>query len=190
MMNETLTQDSNYKVWNDNIEVTGDTILAMIAASGNNGKENRAVTTLEKHGITNPEKGKWYPLKGYLGALKEMYEKLGPHTMYMIGLQIPNNSIFPPVIQTFEDALELLNEAYRANHRGGDIGYFKYEKQGSKKATMECKRTYGTMIDKGVIVGLSRKFKIKNSAGLVITVDEARPTREKGDDSTTFILRW
>jgi hypothetical protein len=189
-MEKTLTQDSNFKVWNDKIEVTGDTILAMIAASGKNGKENRAVATLEKHGIVDPQKGKWYPLKDYLNALKEMYDKLGPHTMYMIGLQIPNNSIFPPAIQTFEDALELLNDAYHANNRGDDRGYFKYEKQGKNKATMECKRTYGTMIDKGVIVGLSRKFKIKNSAGLVITVDEDKPTREKGDDSTTFILRW
>ncbi len=115
--------------------------------------------------------GKWYPFKSYLGALRGIYKDLGGNTLYMIGLQIPNNSIFPPEMKTFDDAMNMLDAAYQANHRGGYISYFKYTKLSDRSATMECKRAYGTMIDKGVLTELSRKFKPENSRGLTIDVD-------------------
>lgn len=183
-------KDTEYHSWNDKIEVTGETILAMLAAMKSVGGDYRAIEYLSRNNIQNPEAGKWYSLKDYLASLRMIYEHLGDHTLFSIGKEIPNNSIFPPQIKTFNDAMSLLNAAYQANHRGGYIGHFKFEKINSKSAYMECKRTYGTMIDKGVLIGLSRKFRPEQSLGLSVELDESKPNRQKGADSHTFILKW
>jgi len=187
---ETALIETEYKSWNDDLEVTGETILSLLAAMRKVGNEENAIKYLEKHNIINPKVGKWYPLKQYLKVLRNIYEHLGDNTLYLIGLHIPDNAIFPPEIKTFEDAMNLLDAAYQANHRGGYIGYFKFTKTSRNSATMECKRTYGTMIDKGVLMGLSRKFRPEFSIGLNIEVDESKPSRKNGADSNVFNLKW
>lgn len=178
---------TEFVCWNDKAEVSGETILAMLGAMDKHREEGMAY--LRENGIDNPSAGEWYPLERYINTFRTICERLGPYALYMIGSMLPSRAAFPAEVTTIEDALLYLNSFYKANHRGS-TGYFKYTSLDTNAGLVECKKTYGTTFDKGLLAGLGKRFKPGSSARVSVQLDMSKNTRDRGGDSNTFIVKW
>ncbi len=170
------------------VEVNGETVLSVVDGMGS--FQERALRILAEHGIINPQPGKWYSQKAWLDAFRSISEKMGGTTLLAIGRKIPENAKFPPEIDTLEKALASIDIAYHMNHRGGEIGHYRYEQTGNKSGRMICHNPYPDDFDRGIVDAVARKFKPKDAILVNVIHDDSQPCRKKGDDSCTYLVSW
>ncbi|MFC2136979.1 hypothetical protein ACFLTE_02280 [Bacteroidota bacterium] len=176
-----------FKAYDENVEINGQTVLAIVNAFPDHFKKE-ARNILAENGIVDPVPGQWYSQQKWLDTFKFIAEKFGDNTLFSIGKQIPKNAIFPEESMTsFKEALESINIAYHMNHRNGEIGYYKLLEfdEINSIITFECKNPYPSEFDKGILTRISRDY----SYGNVVSIDRTKPIREKGGESTTYIIR-
>ncbi|OFX68907.1 MAG: hypothetical protein A2X12_05185 [Bacteroidetes bacterium GWE2_29_8] len=173
-----------------NVEVLGGVVLSII--DGMSEYKEIGIKILEDNGIKNIQSDGWYSLQSLLDAFKEISNKLGEPTLYLIGYRIPENAVFPPDIDTFEKGLALIDMAYHMNHRNGDIGYYKYIAVDENNAKVECKNPYPCEFDKGIIASMSKKYPPVNIGedGVIIILDEDSENRKNGGDVSTYDVMW
>lgn len=138
---------------NTNAEIFGPNLLNILDGMGVFQRRGREM--LANNGITDIDSEKWYPLDPMLSVLNE----LGPASCAQIGRSVPNNSLFPPDIDTFEKALTTINVAYSMNHRNGNIGSYTVEKRSDNEFRVVCNTPYPQSFNGGLIRGLATKFK-------------------------------
>lgn len=177
--------------FDNSVEVRGETVIAV--TKGINGMyKNLMIELLEKNGIYMPEPAHWYKQTYWLNTFKDINNYFGPHILYKIGKAIPDNAIFPQGISNLKDALNSIDIAYKKNHRGGEIGYYKLINfnEKSKLAYMECKNPYPCHFDRGIITKIATKFKPKNSNSIEVFVDPNKKGRLDGEDCTYYFIKW
>lgn len=165
------------------VEVNGQTIIAMI--EGMEHSREKAIEILDNYGIKNPQKDEWYSQQSWLNAFKKIALNVGAYALYCIGVKIPENAEFPPGIDSLEKALESINVAYQMNHRGGEIGYYKFQKAKNGSMHFICNTPYHCEFDRGIIEGVARKY-AEGGKHLVVKHDDHLHCRELGDDSCTY----
>ncbi|MGD1843366.1 MAG: hypothetical protein ACFB0B_21105 [Thermonemataceae bacterium] len=187
-------EDTNFRIYEPTTEVKGSVIMSLIDAMG----EYQAIglAYLNKYDIDKPDPEKWYKLSSYLSALRLIYEKLGESTLYLIGARIYRN-VFPQEYtetMSLEEILNTIDDVYHAVHRNGDIGYFKYTATSETSCTMEAHKTYGTPIDRGLFVSITRIFQPKKRSSVdvetSVVLDELLPNRKAGGESNYFHISW
>jgi len=114
-----------------------------------------ATQILERHGIKSPEAQGWYSQQAWLDAFREIAQSIGPRTLNRIGTSIPNSAKFPPGLDTMDKALASIDVAYHMNHRGGEIGHYKFQKTGERKVCWNA----AILIPAISIVGLWRSWR-------------------------------
>lgn len=172
-------------------EVSGHSVLASICANPGL-KEIRAKQWIAQG---NPDciAERWYPISAFLKFLTT----LGPKSVYVIGREIPSFAIIPEdvVKQNLEDALIHLNISYHANHRNGEVGYYKVESysERQRKAVVACVNPYPKSLNWGLLTGLSRQYVTDPAARAALRVMED-PERinlsEISDNGAYFIITW
>ena len=169
------------------VEVNGETVLALVAGMGSN--QARGERILDSHGLHEVKPGAWYNQQKWLDAFREIAETVGPNTLYQIGLQIPTKAKLPPQIASIEQGLAAIETAYKMNHRGGDIGSYKFQSTGPKSGKLVCGNPYPSDFDRGIIHAMANRFK-PEGAYVNVTLDETQPTRKRGGESCTFLVTW
>ncbi|MBI5030397.1 MAG: hypothetical protein HZB51_07710 [Chloroflexi bacterium] len=111
-------------------------------------------------------------------------------TLLMIGRQIPQNAKWPPDVDTIEKGLRSIDVAYHMNHRGGEIGSYRFEPTGKNSAKMICQNPYPCDFDLGIIDAVAHKFKPANVPMVTVKHDDSQPCRKKGADSCTYLINW
>jgi hypothetical protein len=147
------------------VQVNGETILSFINA--NKSFKDSILKVLSECGINNPQPGSWYSQQSWLNAFKKLGEK--PAMLRMIGKEIPKSAKFPPEIKDLLGACQMLDKAYKINHRGGEIGEYKFilGDLAKKIIVMECNTPYPEEFDKGILMGLCEKYE-KNFKGVPV----------------------
>lgn len=170
-----------------NVEVNGSTVLTTVNSFPEFMK-NLAVKILENNGIVDPKPDGWYSQKAWLDSFKEINDKYGSNTLFKIGKEIPKNAQFPPEIDNIEKAMVAIDMAYKMNHRGGDIGFYKMVKHDvtAKKIQMQCKNPYPCDFDRGIIMAMARLFK----SNAEVTDDLSKPCRKDGSDECWYIVSY
>ena len=176
-----------YAASSSKVEVNGETIYSVIDGMG--AFESTAKKILADNGITEVHAGKWYNQQAWLNAFKTIAEKVGNMTLFNIGMKIPENAKFPPEVNDTHKALASIDIAYHMNHRGGEIGHYQYVRIGDCEAQIVCTNPYPDDFDKGIITAMCRKFVMKIMSVKVV-VDETKPDRTHGGDSTTLLVTW
>lgn len=135
-----------------NVEVNGYTVKNVIDGMGVFQRRGREL--LATSGISEVNDEQWYSLDALLAVIEE----LGSSTCSQIGRAVPNNSLFPPEIDTFEKALSTVDMAYHMNHRNGEIGNYKVTQVSDKEYQVTCNTPYPQAFNLGLIRGLASKF--------------------------------
>ena len=170
-----------------NVEVNGETVLAVVAGMGSFAE--RAHRILAGHGIQDPKPGSWHKQQAWLDAFKEISDRLGPATLYQIGMKIPEKAKFPPEIKTIDQALRAVDQAYKMNHRGGEIGSYEFRPTGQRSAEMVCRNPYPSDFDRGIIHAMANRF--KPEGGFVqVELDGSIPNRKTSGEACTFKITW
>ncbi|MEO1049138.1 MAG: hypothetical protein AAFX87_00840 [Bacteroidota bacterium] len=181
---------AQFKAFSPDVQVNGEAILAVVNAM-NYGIATRK-EILHKNGLKNVQPGQWYEQQQWLNTFKEIHDVLGPSTLFMIGRAIPEHAKFPPEVNDLQKALTALDMAYKMNHKGGNIGYYKLQHFDASKrqATMECKNPYPCEFDRGIILTMLRKFRPQDSFKYDVILDATQETRLGGGDSCTYRIEW
>jgi len=137
----------------------------------------------------------WYDQKNFLACFKEIAQKYGPNTLFLIGKScpfVPHKIRAEHAPKNITEALEVLDLHYQALHKKGDAGFYRLIScdAASKKATLMCKTPYPTEFDKGMLTATLRKYKPLESAFQEVRLQENMPTRSKGYISCTYLLSW
>ncbi len=182
---------AQFIAFDQNVEVNGQTVLALIIGVSETYKE-RIFNILAKHNILDPSVGKWYKQQDWLNCFRDISDKIGKFTLFSIGKTIPESAVFPEHIDTLEKALNSIDIAYHANHRNGEIGYYKVLSFNTIEHTaiMECYTPYPCHFDRGIIMAMVRRFKPADSVLQDVVVDETKPQRLLGDEMSTYIIIW
>jgi hypothetical protein len=170
------------------VEVNGETVYAVVDGMG--AFRTVAMEILSANGIEDPQAGQWYPQQKWLDAFKKISSALGANTLFAIGMKIPENAQFPPDIDSMEKGLRSIDVAYHMNHRGGDIGEYRYESAGPKSARMVCRNPYPCAFDRGIITAIAKRFKLQGNVIPSVKHDDSAPCRAKGDDCCIYTVNW
>lgn len=176
---------AQFQSFADGVTVNGQTVISVI--EGMKHSREKAIQILGNHGITNPQKEEWYPQQSWLNSFKEIAESIGTYALYCIGVTIPDNAQFPPAIDSLEKALASIDIAYHLNHRGGEIGYYKFLKDVDGSLHFICNNPYPCEFDRGIIEGVARKY-ITAEQLVLVKHDDTAPCRDKDADSCTYHL--
>lgn len=179
---------AQFKAFASNVEVNGETVLSVVNGMGVYKKQ--ALDILAKNGINNPQPGQWYLQQAWLDSFKEISETIGAKTLFAIGKAIPENAIFPPEIDSIEKGLAAIDIAYHMNHKGGEIGHYRFQSTGSNSGKMVCDNPYPCEFDRGIIETMAQKFKPKDSIMVFVEHDDSQPCRKKGAESCTYMITW
>ena len=178
---------AQYQAYAPGVQVNGQTVLSVVKGMG--AFALTASQILERHGIKAPDPMGWYSQQAWLEAFQEIAKSIGPRTLNQIGQSIPANAKFPPGIDNVEKGLMSLDAAYHMNHRGGEIGHYKFTRTADRKGVMECHNPYPCDFDRGIIEAVVRRFVPPGSVPSVVH-DSAKPCRSKQGDSCTFLVSW
>lgn len=173
------------KAFSQDGEVNGRSVQSIIDGVGQFSAtyEKRAREILSNNGIEDPQPGTWFAMEDYLNAFSELSETVGPKTVSKIGKEIPNVVEWPPEIDSVSAALNGLDDVYQMNHRGGEIGYYDFEKTGDKEGEMECKNPYPPELDEGIITAIVEKF---SDGTPFVSVEQV----EERGDTLVYSVSW
>lgn len=173
---------------NSKIEQNGRSVRNILAGMAL--IRERAERMLAQKGITDLQDDRWYPLQSVLDTLYAIQAEIGTNTLRAIGRKVPDNSAFPPEIQTLEQALGSLDAAYKMNHRGpGYIGGYRYTSTGPQSCRMVVDTPFPCAFDMGLLEALGERFRPKDSLWVRVGHDP-KTCRERGDASCAYTLSW
>jgi hypothetical protein len=175
-----------FKAYSPLVEVNGETVYAIV--DGMIDSKDKALQILRKHGIQNPQPGKWFNQQDWLDSFKEIADELGDNALFNIGQRIPLNAIFPTEINTLMKALAAIDYAYHLNHRYGEIGSYKFQMLNDRTVKIFCNNPYPCAFDLGIIKAMVLRFMPDNN--VLVKHDEMSPCRKNGAESCTYFISW
>ncbi len=171
-----------------NIEVRGEVVLAILESMLGLGAE--ALRILGRNGVTGPETGTWHPLAGLLAAFREIEEGKTDTILFNIGHKIHRNAVVPTDIDDFLESLARIDEAYHMNHRGGEIGHYRFERIAGNRARIISTSLYPCEFDRGVVHGFSALARPAGLDRVYVNHDEKLPCRRSDGGSCTYDITW
>ena len=150
-----------YDAFDRDVEINGRTVLAIVEEGMGRFSETyreRAVTALAEEGISEPAADEWYPQQAWLNAFETIADELQPHVLDRLGEQLPEIADWPNEFEAVPDGLRSIDEAYQRNHRGGEIGHYRFEKTGPQAGEVTCYNPYPCPFDRGLIRGVAKRY--------------------------------
>jgi hypothetical protein len=176
-----------FKAYDSKVEVIGEAMTPFYEGVGFFAPTAKKM--LAENGIDNPKPGVWYSQQAYLNGMKAIAGKTGPMVLKSIGKSTLEHAKWPPNVKTVEAGLGSIDVAYHMNHRNGNIGNYKLKIINPRLMHMVCDTPYPDYFDFGIIEAVATKF-CKPGEKVRIKIDESKPQRDKGAESTTYIVEW
>ncbi len=150
-----------YEAGHKNNQVKGAAMQAVLEGLGVFKKF--AYDEMKSQGIEELDPNEWYNQQIWLDILKMIYEKVGKNTIFRIGKNIPKNADLPPNIKNVEQAMSSINQAYKMNTKGENVGFYRFEKIDEEESElnrgiMTCNNPYPCEFDHGLIEGFMNRF--------------------------------
>ena len=141
----------------------------------------------------------WYSMDKWLTVFKLISEKTGSNTLLNIGKQIPENALFPSIMNSIEEGLKSIDVAYHMNHRNAEgivlykdgvllegIGHYLYSPGSSdREAIMICENPYPCDFDRGIITAIAQKFAPK-----ALIIHDLKACRKLGSEKCIYTVKW
>ncbi|EMA27703.1 hypothetical protein [Haloarcula japonica] len=182
---------ASYDAFDPAVEINGQTVLTIVEeAMGKFSDEyrKRALAALAAEGITEPAADEWYPQQAWLNAFETIADDLQPHVLDRLGEQIPSVADWPNDFDTVPEGLQSIDEAYQRNHRGGDIGQYRFESVAERTGEVTCENPYPCPFDRGLIRGIAQQYAPVDA--FVFLEETGETCRRNGDDACTYTVYW
>lgn len=182
---------AQYEAFDQDVEVHGQTILAVVddaLARFSETYRSRAHDALVENGIDDPAPDEWYPQQAWLDTFEAVADDLEPHLLDRLGEQIPEVADWPDRVSGVEAGLRSIDEAYRRNHRGGDIGCYRFEPGDDRTGEVTCRTPYPCPFDRGLIRTVARRYAPVQA--FVFVEERGDHCRRDGDDVCTYTVCW
>lgn len=178
---------AEFKAFESGVEVKGAVVLSFVHVMG--AFKGIALGILKDNGIEDPQSHLWYSQQAWLDSFATIAREVGPNTLYQIGRHLPSEGHYPPTIDSIERALEDLDIAYRTSHRGGDVGYYRFEPTGMTSGKITTFTPYPCEFDRGLIHSLAHKFEPPDSF-VDVRHDDTGPCKKLGADYCMHHISW
>lgn len=147
------------------------------------------------------EADRWYPAGPNLEMFAILKDKVGVNTLRQVGRSIPETAIFPPEVDSIHKGLASIDIAYHMNHgqngrplfdpETGEmqdiIGHYRMESSAdASEIRITSDTPYPSEMDEGIVSAMARRFE----AGARVVLDPDQPSRLRGGDSCTYVVRW
>lgn len=177
---------ARFKAFAPGVEVSGVSMLALL--NGMDTFKRLGVEILAKNGIVGPDPTAWYRQQAWLDSFEEIAETIGPTTLYRIGRAVPDYVYWPRNVTDIEDGLASIDVAYHLNHRGGEIGHYRYVPGEPGRATITSNSPYPCRFDHGVIEATAHRF--AHGRPVSVRHDDIKGCRDMGSESCTYEISW
>ena len=169
------------------LEISGNRILTI--AEGLGAFKRLAMKILEKNGLTEIARDKWYKQKDWLKSLREIYEKTGASTLFSVGRRLPQFLNWPSTVKSLQEALSSINELYHKEFRGNtlrpleeEVGSYELVEIDSSQALIKADSPLPCSFDRGFLTGVVE--------GVRIECVEEESCRDKGGTLCTYQISW
>ncbi|MFD1634879.1 hypothetical protein ACOZ4L_03970 [Haloplanus ruber] len=180
-----------YEAFDEDVDVHGRTILRVVddaLARFADAYRETARDALAANGIDDPSPDEWYPQQAWLNTFEVIAAELEPHILDRLGEQIPDVAEWPADPDSVPEGLRAIDDAYRRNHRGGDIGFYRFAAVGDREAEMTCRTPYPCPFDRGLIRAVARKHAPVEA--FVFVEERGDRCRRDGDDACVYTVSW
>jgi hypothetical protein len=180
-----------YEPFDPEVEVHGRTVLAVVdegLARFSEAHRERARETLADHGVEAPAADEWYPQSAWLATFEAVAADLDQHLLDRLGEQIPAVADWPDGEESVPAGLRTVDEAYRRNHRGGEIGRYEFERTDDHEGRMVCETPYPCAFDRGLIRAVARRSSPVET--FVYVEETGEECRRDGADTCTYTVHW
>lgn len=153
--------------------------------------EARGWEILSNRGFANPRRDEWYPLGEWIDALEEIGATLGDGALTRLGRKVPEGVEWPPDADSAKTGFATVDEAYRLNHRGGDVGYYEFVETDDREQRVVCANPYPCPFDEGIIEGTLRSFGYEFTYPPMAFVHEtSEQCRAEGGPRCEYRVTW
>lgn len=123
-----------------------------------------------------------------MNTFEAIADELEPHILDRLGEQIPHVAEWPAEIAGVEAGLAAIDEAYQLNHRGGEIGFYRFEPIDDQTGRMICENPYPCPFDRGLVRATARRYAPVEAFVFVEEVGD--DCRRDGADRCTYEVSW
>lgn len=176
-----------FTAYSELVEVNGKTVLSVVHGMGT--VKAIGMKYLREAGIPDVNPNGWYKQQLWLDTFRLISVKVGKSTLKAIGRSIPDHAVFPGHISDIHSALQAIDNAYKLNHRNGDIGEYRYRKITEHEAELCCINPFPSEFDEGLIETMAKRYARSGENPSVMLKINAE-TRRHGGHSCTFTITW
>jgi hypothetical protein len=178
---------AQFRALSEGVLVNGQTVLSVVKGMGAFAQTGSNI--LERHGIKAPSPMGWYPQQAWLDAFQEIATHTGRATLRAIGRRIPETAVWPFEQGDLPEALASIDVAYHANHRGGEIGHYKFTQTADRSGEVACNNPFPCDFDLGIVERVAAKFA---PTGVTPVIRHADPQhcRFLGGRTCTYLVDW
>jgi hypothetical protein len=171
-------------------EVLGEFVLEILNRLSDRKKES--IKILQKYGIQETEKTKWHPFECWIRGFKEISKEIGPTRLYILGTEVSVNIEAPIAIDSLKKAFDSLDGIYQRKHRNAEFGKFKLLTFDDLKREAEIMSdtSYPCDFERGIIMGLTNKYRPSDSQGVWVVHKDFRSCRKNGLDNCKYFIKW
>ena len=182
---------AQFEAFDPTVEIHGQavvTVLDEVLPMFSDHYRETAISVLAAEGITDPSPDRWYSQQSWLNALEAVAADLEPHLLDRLGEQVHKVPGFATSSRSVEDGLRSIDEAYQQNHRGGELGHYRFEKTDDRQGEVECRNPYPCVFDRGIIRGAAKRYAPLDA--FVFVEERGETCRRRGDDTCTYTVNW
>jgi hypothetical protein len=148
------------------------------------------VLILAKHGLTNIDPNQWYPMQAMLDVENDIYASNDNifQRLMAFGIQVNQEWVFAPEVQTISDALEIQIQGVNQMFRNVPDGFgITLQKVSEKHLRLFFNSPYADDSFYGGIWTLVDRFKPENNVFVVRITDNPDPENHPG---TCVDVKW
>lgn len=179
---------SKYHTLGPDAQIRGKLLLNMLESK--RGAQVRPF--LAQHGLANPDPKQWYPLEDIITIFNEISEAgegAASATYVAIAMREMEVAEWPAEITTLEQALSIINDAYRIQYRGKDIGGFWCEKLGYHHYRILFQLPHPNDYVYGLMYGMARRF-LPEDSQFVVQFDNDYPHNDVSGETSAIEVAW
>jgi hypothetical protein len=178
-----------YQSFDPNAEIVGTTVSGFTKSV----LYEDLTGVLKRHNLDNIDPTQWYPVQNLLNVYNDMAVKGNTSSVFVsLGMAAVQVSLdhMPAAMKSLTLAQFLSNydSVWQSRHRGGDVGYVRFEQVNDNHFVMTFKSPYPDDIFYGAFYAYARHFCPRNKR-FSVSYDTNHPRRDRGGEETVIHIR-